>query len=251
MKRYFALFMAPLVLLLSPASRAQDMLPAGTTLPVTLTTSVNSSRDQAGQRITARIMQAVSVGPGFKIPAGARVIGHIVRVERGNQRGAQLSLRFDKVLAKKHEIPLTAGLRAAASYMEIDAAQIPAMGGDAATPSYHATTVQIGGDVRYGTGGPVMEGGTKVGVGVADGVIAQVTATTQSSCAQGPSTNKPQSLWWFSSSACGTFGLPNLSIEKSGLAQPFGEITFRSSRAALKLPSGTGLLLQVIHGSYE
>ncbi|MGH9686812.1 MAG: hypothetical protein ACRD5K_06945 [Candidatus Acidiferrales bacterium] len=251
MKPYAALLMAPLALSLSPLARAQEALPAGTILPVALTASLNGARARPGERITARVMQAVSIDPRFRIPNGARVIGHIVQFEPDSQDGAQLSLRFDKVVAKKHEIRLNAGLRAVASYVEIEAAQIPAAGPDAGTSLYSATTVQIGGDIRYGTGGPVMAGGTKVGTGVAGGVVARITTTPRSECAQGPSTRQPQSLWVFSSGACGIYGLPDLTIRESGLTQATGEIMLRSSRGTVKLPSGTGLLLQVVDGSHR
>jgi len=54
-------------------------------------------------------------------------------------------------------------------------------------------------------------------------------------------------LWVFSTDACGTFGLPEWIIRKSGLARPIGEIVLTSSRKNVKLPAGTGLLLQVAH----
>lgn len=249
MRRCFAPLMIPLALLLSPLSRAQEALPAGTTLPVTLTSSVNSPRARPGERITARVMQDVSIATRYRIPAGATVVGHIEQSGPDRQGGAQLSLRFDKVLTKEREIPLSAGLRAIASYMEIQAARVPTAGLNEGTSSYSATTVQIGGDVRYGTGGPVMAGGVRVGTGVPGGVAGRLATTPQSECAEGPPTSQPQSLWVFSSGACGAYGLPGITMRKSGLTQPIGEIMLRSSREALKLPRGTGLLLQVVDGS--
>jgi hypothetical protein len=209
-------------------------LPTGTTLPVTLTSSL-SQESRPSQTITARVMQAISI-PGLRIPAGAQMVGHVLRIGPSDETGTQLSLRFDRIaIHKGGEIPLIDGLRAIASPTEINNAEIPKAGPDEGISPYSWTTVQVGGDVRYGTGGPVMAGGTEVGKGVPGGVVARIKATPGSECSQLQSTSQPQSLWVFSSGACEVYGFADLKIQQSGLTAPVGEIMLSSSRI-LKLP---------------
>src|SRR5580700_9337894 len=51
---------------------------AGTILPVRLNATLSSGKAKAGQAITGRIMQDVPLTGGAKIPAGSKVVGHIV-----------------------------------------------------------------------------------------------------------------------------------------------------------------------------
>jgi hypothetical protein len=208
-------------------------------------TSSLSSEAHPDQTVSARVMQAVAAGPNLVIPAGATVVGRILERRPGSSQGSQLSLRFDRIIAKKREFGAPLSLRAIASQMEVNDAQIPKAGPDEGTSSYSWTTVQVGGEVRYGTGWPVMAGETEVGKGVPDGVLARLSAPRGSECAEESHTNQLQSLWVFSSSACGVYGLGDVTIQHSGRTAPLGEIVLSSSKKLLKLPSGTGLLLQV------
>ncbi len=165
MKCGLTLFLSTLALLPSPTLTAQEALPAGTTLPVALTSSLNSANAHPGKQIIARLMQAVSVAPRLDIPAGARVVGRIVQIQGHNLPGAQMSLRFDRIVVKNREIPFTAGLRAVASFMEVSDAGVPTARPDEGTSSNSQATVQVGGDVRYGAAGAVMAGGARVGQG--------------------------------------------------------------------------------------
>lgn len=237
-------FAAVCLLSLPPWLAAQEALPADTTVPVMLTSSLNSDA-HADQRVSARVMQAVAVRPNLVIPAGARVIGRVLERRPGTSQGSQISLRFDRIIAKKREFVASLSLRAIASHMEVEDAQIPKSGPDEATSSYSWTTVQIGGEVRYGTGWPVMAGEAEVGKGVPDGVLARLSAVPGSECAEGSHNANQQSLWVFSSGACGVYGFADVQIQHSGRTAPLGEIVLSSSKKLLKLPSGTGLLLQV------
>jgi hypothetical protein len=89
-----------------------------------------------------------------------------------------------------------------------------------------------------------------MGRGVADGVLARLSAPPGSECAgESQHTNQLQSLWVFSSGACGVYGFADMQIQYSGRTAPLDEIVLISPRKVLKVPSGTGLLLQVIGGS--
>ncbi len=223
---------------------AQEALPANTTVPVMLTSSL-SSETLAEQTVSARVMQIVSAAPNLVIPAGARVVGRVLETRPSSSQGSQISLRFDRIIAKNREFVVALSLRAIASRMEVEDAQAPKAGPDEGTSAYSWTTVLVGGDVRYGTGWPVMAGKTEVGKGVPDGVAARLFAVPGSECAEGSNTNQLQSLWVFSSSACGVYGFRDVTIQHSGRTAPLGEIVLDYPGKVLKLPSGTGLLLQV------
>ncbi len=242
-------FVAVCLFSLSPWLAAQESLPADTTVPVMLTSSI-TSYTHPDQAVSARIMQPVSVAPNLIIPAGAKVVGRVLERRTDSGQGSQISLRFDRILAKNRELLAPFSVRAIASRMEVNDAQTPKAGPDEGTSSDSWTTVQVGGEVRYGTGGPVMAGDTEMGKGVPDGVVARLSAPSGSACSEGShNTKQLQSLWVFSSGACGVYGFTDMQIEQSGRTAPLGEIVLTSSGKALKLPSGTGLLLQVVGGS--
>src|SRR5581483_10910551 len=147
------------LLLLSAACFAQDPIPAGTILPVQLNTSLNSRKSKAGQPVTGRIMQDVPIAPGKSIRAGAKVYGRVVSVAAAvNGVAAQLSFRFDELRFAHKALPITTNLRALASMMDVEDAQVPPTGTDRGTPWAWMTRNLIGGEVAYGDGGPVARG---------------------------------------------------------------------------------------------
>lgn len=243
--RWTSVFAAVCLFSLSPWLAAQESLPADTTVPVMLTSSLTSDT-HPDQVVSARVMQAISVTPDLVIPAGAKVVGRVLERRTDSRQGSQISLRFDRIVAKNREFLAPLSLRAIASHLDVNDAQTPKTGPDEGTSSYSWTTVQVGGEVRYGTGGAVMEGETEVGKGVPDGVLARLSAPSGSACAEGShNTKQLQSLWVFSSGACGVYGFTDMQIQHSGITPPLGEIVLISTGKVLKLPSGTGVLLQV------
>ena len=234
------------ILLCSLAASAQIDIPAGTILPVQLNSSLNSRKSKPGQRITARIMQDVPLPSGRKIPAGAKLKGHVEAVKAASQgQGGQITLRFDQLKFAHQTIPITTTLRALASMMEVEDAQTPPTGPDRGTPWAWATRNLIGGEVAYGEGGPVDRGTEQVGRALADGVLAPVRANTQRGCPDGGGT-QPQALWVFSSDACGVYGLDEVKISHAGRTRPIGVVTLTSKEGAINIRSGSGLLLRVL-----
>jgi len=105
---------------------AQSTIPAGTILPVALNSPLNLRKVKPGQVITARIMQDVPLPPGVKIHTGAKVIGHVVDVKPADgASGARISFRFGTLVIGKQRIPITTNLRALASMMAVEEAQLP------------------------------------------------------------------------------------------------------------------------------
>ncbi len=226
---------------------AQNAIPVGTILPVALNFSLNSRRVKAGQVITARVMQDVPLSPGSTIHAGAKVIGHVIDVKPANgTSGAQVSFRFDTLLVSKRQVPITTNLRAMASMMSVEEAQLPETGPDRGTSENAWTTDQIGGEVVYRGGGPVANGLRTVGEPTTNGVRVHVSAKTGTKCrGEIEGNDRLQALWVFSSDACGAYDLPDLEIVHAGRSNPVGDITLRLGKGDLNIRRGSGMLLRV------
>jgi hypothetical protein len=226
---------------------AQTAIPVGTILPARLNSSLNSRKTKTGQIVTARIMQDVPLPAGSKIREGSKIIGHVVQVVPATSAGgANMSLRFDTLLISKRSIPITTNVRALASMMAVEDAQTPKTGPDRGTPEDAWILVQIGGEVVYRGGGPVANGLRVVGEPTADGVLVRVASRPDTNCrGEVEGNDRPQALWVFSSDACGTYDLPDVTITHAGRTNPVGEITLASIKGDLQLRSGSGMLLRV------
>lgn len=162
------------VSILAGAESSSIVVPAGTVLPVQLSSTINSGKAHPGQKISAQIMQDVPLPAGAHIPRGAKVIGQVVAVRPASPNGkAELSLRFDTLVIRKQRIPVMTHLRAMASMMAVSQAQVPESGPDRGTPSYIWTTDLIGGQVNYHAGGVITQGNEVVGHSTPDGVLVQ------------------------------------------------------------------------------
>jgi hypothetical protein len=222
---------------------AASSIPAGTVLPVRLDSTLSSVTSHAGQPITARVMQRVPLEGGSSIPAGAKVIGHIVDVSAS---AASVSVVFDTLETRGERILLTTDVRAIASFVAVEDAQLPDTGDDRGSPETAWTTIQVGGDSVYRGGGHVEGANGVVGEPVAGGVLSHIYANEQGGC-RGPinAHDSLQALWVFSSNACGAYGFPNLEIRHTGRTAPAGQITFNSTTGPVKIERGAGLLLRV------
>jgi len=226
---------------------AQDFIPAGTVIPLALKRSLNSRKAKIGDLLIGRVMQDIPVSNTDKVPAGALVEGHIVALARRQaSRPASITIQFDQLRFDHKSIPVTTNLRAVASAMEVEAAQIPPSGPDRGTPWAWATRNLIGGEVAYGEGGPVADGTKTVGRALADGVLAPVRANPKRGCRGELFGNRrPQALWVFSSDACGVYGIPELQISHAGRTALLGQFTLTLEHGDVMLRGGAGLLLRV------
>ena len=236
-----------IVLLLSAGSLAQDAIPTGTILPVQLNSSLCSRKAHAGQLVSARLMQDVPLSPRSRLPAGAKLIGHIVTAKpAGDGVPAEISVRFDTVAVGKRTIAVVTNLRALASLMEVSEAQVPEGGADRGTSEYEWTTDQVGGEIAYQGGGNVFHGHQIVGHSVPNGVLGHVYATPGTNCrGEVDGNDRLQALWVFSSDACGLYEFPNLILVHAGRTDPVGEITLRSTKGNVNVRAGSGVLLRV------
>jgi hypothetical protein len=221
-------------------------IPAGTILPIRLG-GLSSEKSKRGEIIKARIMQDVPLENGLKLRAGSTVLGHVIDVRPVTPgQKAALAIEFNTVLQGKERIPVLTHLRAFASTLEVEFAQIPTIGPGESDVYDWLPTVQIGGEVVYGKGGEVTNGDRVVGRSVNDGVLAQVNSKEGANCQGAVEGNdRPQALWVFSSDACGAYGFPSLTITQAGRTNPEGEIVLVSERGPVKIRSGSGMLLRV------
>jgi len=232
------------------AAASSPAIPPGTILPVRLNSAISSAKSRPGQVITGRIMQDVPLSPGATIRAGTKVIGHIVEWSPASTGvKARISLQFDKLISAHETTSITTNLRAIAGFMQVAEAQIPPIGAGESDVYRWLTTVQVGGDVVYGEGGPVTTGENPnqiVGKKVNNGVLGQVRAKDGTKCRGAIDGNdSPQALWVFSSDACGTYGLEHISIVHAGRTDPIGVIVLASDSGNIKIAGGAGMLLRV------
>jgi hypothetical protein len=225
-------------------------VPSGTILPIRLNSTISSATCKPGQVITGRIMQNVLLASGGKIKEGSKIIGHIVEVTpEAASAQARVSFQFDKLVFSNQTITILTNLRAIAGFMEVRDAQTPTTAPGEGDNFYSLTTVQVGGDVVYGVGGPVTTAENSdqvVGKASTDGVLGPVRAKEGTKCRGAVDGNSfPQSLWVFSSDACGAYGLEHISIAHAGRTDPAGVIVLASNSGKLKIAAGTGMLLRV------
>jgi hypothetical protein len=241
------LVLAAFLALATPLNAANSV-PPGTILPVRLDSTISSAKNHPGQIVAARVMQDVPLVDGSTIHAGSKIVGHIVAVTpRSSATAASVTVRFDMLQWKQQKTPIVTNLRAVASFMAVDQAQVPMEGPDRGTPASAWTTEQIGGDTVYRGGGPVegIAGGT-VGVPVENGVLSRLNANPDGGCRAAVDANDtPQALWVFSSNACGAYGLANLQVGHFGRTHPAGDIVFGSTKGDVNVQHGSGMLLRV------
>jgi hypothetical protein len=215
----------------------------GTLLPVQLSSTISWDKAVPGQPISARIAQDVALENGVVLRRGTKVVGHIVSVTPGNP--SRIAFTFDKVeYSKSNSVSVATNLRALASFLEIDGASLPSTGPDRGTPSVWWNTVQVGGEALYGSG-PLTRGEQVVGHWVSGGGAVGQVAENGECRGEVAGNTRDQSLWLFSTDACGVYGYSDVAIEHAGRTTPEGEITLTSTKPNLKIRAGSGILLRV------
>lgn len=227
-------------------------IPRGTVLPVLLETAISPSKVKQGQIIRGHIAQEVPLPGGSKIRKGSKVEGHVVEVSAsGNIADKKIAIRFDKLQWQGKAVSITTDLRAIAGFSTVMQAGLPNQGIGESDVSEWMTTTQIGGDSVYGLGGPVTSAHNADDVvgrsPMSGGVLVEVRANSNGQCRGAlDGNNDPQALWVFSSDACGTYGLSQVSIAHAGRTDPAGTIILEMQSPKAKIHSGAGMLLRVI-----
>ena len=145
----------------APAARpephfVQVMVPASSVRRLHVESSLSSERARVEDRVDARVTRDVSVADRIAIPAGSRVIGSVVSVEKGGKikERARLGVRFHTlVLADGTEVPI----RTDAIYREGD------------SPGSESAKKIGGGAVGGAILGAILGGGKGAAIGGAAG----------------------------------------------------------------------------------
>src|ERR1700751_5242431 len=125
----YAVILMCMLVVAGEAFAAKNAIVWNTAIPVMLSSTVNAKKSRPGEKITARVMQDVRLPDGRKIPERALLIGSVVDVKPATaQGGASVVLRFDRVQVGHREMKLVASLRAVASMVEVEFAQLPKTG---------------------------------------------------------------------------------------------------------------------------
>jgi hypothetical protein len=234
-------------LLLPSVLFAVEGVPAGTTLPVTLGRTIDTRKARVGDVVIVKLAQDVPLGNSKLLRSGTKIEGRVLQASAaGKNRESLLTLRFDRILGVT-PAAIVADLRAIASPLEVNDAKLPATGPDRGTSSAVYTTVQVGGDVVYRGGGPVMHADEVVGKPVYDGVLVRLQENLQGQCRgeMSDAAAEYQATYIFSASACGAYGMGDLEIAYAGRTIPQGQIVLKSKGAPIKLRAGTAMLLRV------
>jgi hypothetical protein len=230
----------------SSKTACDDAIPAGTILPVVLP-SISSKSAKKGDKIRGKLAQDVRLQGGKRIRGGTNVFGSVVDIGSGDARsGATLTIKFDRLVQRGESTSIRTHLRAMATTVAIEQAQIPTSGPGESDVYDWLTTVQVGGDVVYGKQGPVERGTQVLGESTYDGVFVRTLASADGRCRGSVDGNDwPQALWVFSADACGLYGFPNVEIRHVGRTEPLGEIVLESKRGPVKIRGGSGVLLRI------
>jgi hypothetical protein len=230
------------LLSLAAALSAQN-LPAGTALPVELSSTLNAKSVKPGQKIEGKLMQEVNLGEDAKIKSGAHVSGHIISATKPGPNGAKITLQFDSIEDEHQTIPLHVALRALASSQSVFNAGLPAGAASTYESSTSWTTQQVGGEVVFRGRGYVANGDGKVGVWNGSGVWGKLAASGD--CPAGESPDPQQALWIFSTTACGAYGFERTKVDQGGYSAPLGQIVLTSTKD-IDVRGGSGWLLVVL-----
>ena len=204
-------------------------------IPIMLTMTVDSAKAHPGQQITGKVMEAVPLAVEGEIPAGAKVFGHVDQVHPGDGVSPSwIAIQFDHIVFHGREVPFKANLRALASMMAVQDAQVPFFEPDTTPPSA-VMLAPVGGDAAFRPDNPEKSWGRMV----------RFSGDLNPGC--GGRVDQPGTtgaLWVFSPYACGVYGFgKGLVIVYDGSANPVGNIVLGSQKNVV-VHAGSGLLLR-------
>lgn len=219
-------------------------IPAGTVIPIMLSSSLHAARDKPDTKLEGRVMQEIMLPSGVKIREGTQIFGHTVNVSKGSS-GSSIIVKFNAIQGEGQRIPVTTGLLAIASMAFVSDAQRPVNVNSNLDPDTQWVTRQVGGDIVKRGWGKVFGSGGIEGRWVGGSSVAiKLTPNASAGCSGGPGYDREQAMWIFSSAACGTYGLPDVKIASGGMSYPIGEISLSSNRN-INIRGGSGWLLIV------
>jgi len=88
---------------------AADLVRGGTHFLVRLDQEMNTGKDKVNKKFEVTTIEPLETLDGFVLPPGARIVGHISRIEPGGLTGhARLWLTFDDIDTRRGALPIAA-----------------------------------------------------------------------------------------------------------------------------------------------
>ncbi|MEI9977654.1 MAG: hypothetical protein WDN23_01410 [Edaphobacter sp.] len=236
------------------AQTSQVTLSPGTTLPIQFERSVDSSHVQAGDAVVAKTTQQVRLANGQTLPAGARVIGHVVKASAftfdktpyAKQQASTLTIHFDSIESKGATLPLKVYVRAMADPLTVWGAERP----QATDMDPLSTRTQIGGDQVVPSQSEVRsQDDDIVGYNRRGGVYAHLISAVGNGSASCDAGDTEQSMGHFSASACGLYGYTDVTILDAGKSGTTSTLTLSARRRSAKIWAKSEALLEVVGDS--
>jgi len=249
-----ARFFVVALLVSAPLALAQNViaapavgdLSAKTALPIVFTRTLSAKRAKAGDAVLAKTTQMVHLSGGLVLPAGTRIVGHVVsanpftydKTPYARQKPSELVIRFDSAELDSVRLPLHVTLRAMAT---------PIAANDAREPKSSdldplGTVTQVGGDLLVPSQKEVVdEQGDVVAYNRHDGVYAHLIANGQCDAS-----DKEVSVGIFSPTACGLYGFGSVSAQTTGSLSKPSEVVLISTHDSPKIWKHTAALLEVL-----
>ena len=221
-------------------------LPARTTLPIVFTRTVSADHAKAGDTVSARTIQVVHLPDGSTLPAGTKIVGHVVSATPfsfdstpyARQKPSELVIQFQAAQLNSTELPLRVTLRAMAGPIAANSASEP----QSSDMDSLGTLTQIGGDLLVPSQKEVVnQQGDTVAYNRRDGVYAQLIAN--GSC---DASDNEVSVALFSPTACGLYGFGNVSAQAIGSVDKPSQLILVSTHGSPKIWKNTVALLEVL-----
>jgi hypothetical protein len=228
-----------------------QLLPPKTTLPIIFTGSVDAKNAHVGDLVLAKTIQNVDLPGGARLPAGSKVIGHVVgstafafdRRAYARQKQARLSIHFDEVSTGKTSFALNVYVRAIADPISAWDAEMPTPNSYDSAPE----TNQIGGDiVRRSMDEVVSNNGDVVGYRRHADVYAHLISAVGNAPNACDGSDTEQAMGAFSASACGLYGFAGSELLKTAAGVETSTMTLVSTRQTPRIWKHSTALLEVI-----
>jgi hypothetical protein len=236
----------------SAKSGSSGSLAAGTTIPATLTKSVDARKAKPGEEITAKTTQDIHTASGLVIPRRSKLVGHVTDAKaraKGDSESA-LGVAFDHaVLRNGEQVPFQANIQALAAATSTASAagsddafgSTSQAGGivSAPSPSGGGRGGALGGLGSTVGGATSTVGGAANGAGTPVGDVGGVAGSTVNSGVNAGRGVTGQ----LNSSSTGVIGLNGLQLNSAASNNTAGSV-ITSTGKDVKLDSGTQMILQ-------
>jgi hypothetical protein len=217
-----------------------------TALPIVFTKTISADGAHVGEIVLAKTDQKAQLPDGRVIPAGTKIIGHVVaakgfvydKTPYALQKQSELSIKFDSVEVAGKSFPLHITVRAMADPLTSRGAREPR----SSDMDSLATVTQIGGDQLIPSQSELRNiDGDVVAYNKRGGVYAHLIPNGRCD-----GSDVEVSVGIYSASACGLYGFRNVSaVEFGSIAAP-SMITLVSSSTSPKIWKHSTALLEAL-----